>query len=69
MCYVEYLGDGDSKAYNTIVKEKVCGEVAVQKLECVGHVQRRMGSFLQSLTKGKGKHLLKMAGVLVEGEG
>ena len=44
--YVEFLGDGDSKAYNEITEALVYGEKPVTKLECVGHVQKRMGSRL-----------------------
>ena len=46
--------DGDSKAFNSV--EHVYGETKVEKLDCVGHVQRRMGKHLLNLksrTKGK----------------
>ncbi|XP_046850412.1 uncharacterized protein LOC124443906 [Xenia sp. Carnegie-2017] len=49
--YVDFLGDGDSKAYNEIKEASVYGEKPVTKLECVGHVQKRMGSRLRSLKK------------------
>lgn len=36
--YVKYLGDGDSKAFDSIVKENVHGDTCtVTKLECIGH--------------------------------
>ena len=53
--YVEFLGDGDSKAHKKLVEEAVYGEVVVEKLECVGHVQKRLGSRLRSLKKRQGK--------------
>ena len=54
--YTEFLGDGDSKAYDQLTAEKVYGEnVTVKKLECVGHIQKRMGSRLRSLKKRLGK--------------
>ena len=56
--YVEFLGDRDSKAYNRIVEEGVYEAVGVSKLECVGHVQKRMGSRLRSLKKSFGKRKL-----------
>lgn len=46
--------DGDSKALNTV--ENVYRDCKVVKLDCVGHVQRRMGKHLTNLrarTKGK----------------
>jgi len=47
--YLEFLGDGDSRAHKLLVEEAVCGDVEVEKLECVGHVQKRLGSRLRSL--------------------
>lgn len=47
--YTEFLGDGDSKAHRLIVEEAVYGNKEVTKLECVGHVQKRLGSRLRSL--------------------
>ncbi|GFW57362.1 uncharacterized protein TNCV_542761 [Trichonephila clavipes] len=57
--YTEYYGDGDSKGF---LKEKdIYGENSVTKLECIGHIQKRVGSRLRKLKKntkglgGKGK--------------
>lgn len=46
--------DGDSKAFNSV--EDVYPDCKVEKLDCVGHVQKRMGKHLMKLkaaTKGK----------------
>ena len=55
--YIYMVSDGDSKAYTKICEIKCYGEdVAVHKLDCVGHVQKRMGKRLlnlKSVTKGK----------------
>ena len=57
--YTEYLGDGDSKGYDNVVD--IYPGKTVTKLECVGHVQKRVGSRLRNLKKvtknlgGKGK--------------
>lgn len=57
--YTEYYGDGDSKAF-TKVKD-IYGDNTVTKLECIGHIQKRVGSRLRKLKKntkglgGKGK--------------
>ena len=58
--YKEFLGDGDSKAYNQLVQENVYGDDhKVEKLECVGHIQKRMGSRLRSLKKRAAKTKLR----------
>ena len=49
--FTEFLWDGDSKAHKLIVEHAVYGDVKVKKLECVGHVQKQLGSRLQSLKK------------------
>lgn len=47
--YLEFLGDGDSRAHKLLVEEAVYGDVEVEKLECVGLVQKRLGSRFRSL--------------------
>ena len=49
--YTEYFGDGDSKAYEV---ENAYDNVHVEKKECVGHVQKRVGTALRKLKKDKG---------------
>ena len=60
--YDELFGDGDSKSFSAvenIYKEEY--DVVVKKKECVGHVQKRLGTALRKLKKekkglgGKGK--------------
>ena len=53
--YTEFLRDGDSKSHKLIVEQAVYEEVEVTKLECVGHVQKRLGSRLRSLKKRLGQ--------------
>ncbi|GFS71808.1 uncharacterized protein TNCV_3714981 [Trichonephila clavipes] len=50
-CYTQYLGDGDSKGFLTIKEAKVYGDTEVEKLECVGHVQKRIGTRLRNILK------------------
>jgi hypothetical protein len=48
------VSDGDSKAHSAV--EEVYDGIKVEKLDCVGHVQKRMGKHLLNLkatTKGK----------------
>ncbi|GFX71902.1 transposable element Tc1 transposase [Trichonephila clavipes] len=40
--YTQYLGDGDSKAYKAVLESKPYKDVNIEKLECVGHVEKRM---------------------------
>ena len=48
--YMYYLGDGDSKAYSTVVSSQPYGpDFKIKKLECISHVQKRMGSRLRRL--------------------
>ena len=53
--YTEFLGDGDSKAHKLIVNEAVYAKREVSKLDCVGHVQKRLGSRLRWLKKRMGQ--------------
>ncbi|GFX34548.1 uncharacterized protein TNCV_3657861 [Trichonephila clavipes] len=56
--YTQYLGDGDSKAYKAVLESKPYKDVNIEKLECVGHVEKRMGTRLSALKlKLKGKKL------------
>ncbi|GFV67159.1 uncharacterized protein TNCV_3669141 [Trichonephila clavipes] len=46
--YTKYLRDGNSKAFDNIVKNRVYGDnCTITKLECIGHVIKRMGSCLR----------------------
>lgn len=47
--YVKYIGDGDTKTFPELQK---VAPYALEKVECVGHVQKRMGTRLRNL-----KHL------------
>jgi hypothetical protein len=57
--YTDFYGDGDSKSFSE-VKNTYPG-IEVQKRECIGHVQKRVGTALRKLKKdnpglgGKGK--------------
>ena len=51
LSYSEYYGDGDSKSF-TKVKDTYEG-LTVKKLECVGHVKKRLGTRLRALKRKK----------------
>ncbi|GFT88794.1 uncharacterized protein TNCV_906311 [Trichonephila clavipes] len=43
-------GDGDTKTFNALSENKPYGDdYLIQKIECVGHVQKRMGTRLRKL--------------------
>lgn len=59
VCYKYYLGDGDSKAYTTVANSNPYGpDIQIEKLECINHVQKRMGSRLRTLKSKLGKEKL-----------
>ena len=56
--YVNFIGDGDTNSFKRVQEAKPYGEIEIQKIECVGHVQKRMGKRLRDLKKNsKGKIL------------
>ncbi|KYN27481.1 hypothetical protein ALC57_03136, partial [Trachymyrmex cornetzi] len=49
---IDTIGDGDSKTFAGVKNAKPYGEdFEIYKKECVGHVQKRMGSRLRNLVK------------------
>ena len=54
VCYVEYLGDGDSNNFKSVLVLKPYGEdVEISKTECTGHTEKRMGTCLRRLRAQK----------------
>ena len=52
LSYSGYLGDGDSKSHSAVANaEPPIYNCAITKLECCGHVQKRMGRRLPELVK------------------
>lgn len=52
--YTQYLGDGDSKGFAHVLENNPYGEdVSISKLECVGQIQKRLGTRLRTLKKIK----------------
>ena len=58
--YIKYLGDGDSKAFTAVCQSKPY-DIPVSKLECVGHVKKRMGTRLRNLKSKFGGKISLMA--------
>ena len=50
--YTTFIGDGDSKGFTAVTNASPYGpDVAIEKEECVGHVQKRVGTNLRKLKK------------------
>ena len=62
--YVNYIGDGDSSAFAKVAESNPYPGKSVNKLECIGHIQKRVGSNLiklsqqHSFMKGRGERKL-----------
>jgi hypothetical protein len=64
--YVKYIGDGDSRSFKAIIEMKQYEDIEIIKLECIGHIQKRMGKRLRNFRiEMKGKNLV-MARVFQE---
>ena len=63
--YTKYLGDGDSSSFSDVQEAKPYGDqIRITKLECTGHIQKRVGSRLRQLKiDWKGKKLLDGKGI------
>lgn len=49
MRYQYFIGDGDSKSHADIVEKDPYDGIVVEKLECIGHIQTRVGGRLRKL--------------------
>ena len=47
--YVSYIVDGDTSSYNEVNNSKPYGDFEIIKKECVGHVQKHLGTSLWTL--------------------
>jgi len=57
--YTHFIGDGDTNSYQKVTESKPYGDDCIpDKLECVGHVQKRLGTRMRKVvTDNKGKKL------------
>lgn len=57
--YKKYLSDGDTSYFSTVAQLKPYGpDCVIDKLECVGHVQKRMSTRLIKIKTKKGRQEL-----------
>ena len=67
--YMSYIGDGDTSSFNEVNNSEPYGDFKIIKKECVGHVQKHLGTRLRTLQtslKVKFYHLERK--YLVEGD-
>ena len=69
LLYTKYLGDGNSKAFQDVVAANIYPGNVIEKDECIGHVQKRVGARLRTYKMNyKGKLLSdKKRSVVLEG--
>ena len=57
--YTHFIGDGDSSCFEKVEEELKCiygDSYVIQKEECIGHIQKRIGSaLLQYIKNMKGQ--------------
>ncbi|XP_032242112.1 uncharacterized protein LOC116620586 [Nematostella vectensis] len=51
--YTEFVGDGDCSSFKDVSNSRPYGAVNITKVECVGHIQKRMGGRLRRLKRDK----------------
>ena len=53
LIYIEYLGDGDPSSYKNVISAESYKFYRIDpaKCECVGHVQKRLGTRLRNKVK------------------
>ena len=53
LVYSKYLGDGDTSSFKEVVESNPYSEFDIlpEKVECVGHVQKRLGTRLRNMVK------------------
>ena len=50
--YLTFIGDGDSKSFKGVCEAVPSGpEYSIEKSDCIGHVQKRMGSALRKIKR------------------
>ncbi|GFY28259.1 uncharacterized protein TNCV_4395931 [Trichonephila clavipes] len=63
----KFLGDGDARAYKTVNEMQPYEDIGIEKLECIGYVEKWMGTRLRALKlKMKGTSLSKAVRRLFE---
>ena len=57
--YTNYIGHGDSKSYNDVFQADPYEGIGVNKLECIGHIQKCVGTRLRKLKSANTKTVME----------
>ena len=60
LSYKTFIGDGDSSSYPNVVKANSFPDLKIEKGECIGHVQKHVGTNLRKLRKELPKESILM---------
>ena len=53
--FTRFTGDGDSKSFKTVQDAQPYGsDIPVEKIKCVGHIQKRVGTRLRNFEEKHG---------------
>ena len=53
MRYTVFIGDGDTNTYDGLCQSKPYDDIKIEKIECINHVNKRMGTDLRNLVQVK----------------
>ena len=68
LLHTKFVGDGDTNSFRKVFDTNVYDDYPVQKIECVGHVQKRVSTRLHNLVSCCGKRSLA-DGKIIGGRG
>ena len=51
LIHLKFKGDGDTEEFAKVVEARPYGDMTIEKLECVEHLQKRLGTHLRTLRK------------------
>lgn len=60
--YTTLISDGDSKTLSHLNSAKIYGDKEIEKIECINHVSKRLGTALRNLVKDNKKTGSKLGG-------
>lgn len=52
--YTEYIGDGDTSSFSVVSDSTPYDGIKIKKLECIGHVQKRLGTRCRNICQKLG---------------
>ena len=56
LAYINYIGDGDSSAFQKVLESNPYPGKTINKLECIGHIQKRVGGCSDKVGERKSRY-------------